>query len=265
MIGFFIIHFFTKTGVWAMNNPKKSQKISLVEFGPGRATLMLDCLRVLDQFGFLNNIEINFIEASPFLQTEQQERLKNWLKAKDIWLKYEKVKAKPLNLKTPEGKEINAGGEKFSECERFTDADKKLTFSWYFTYESFLSHHENRLRKKQMPQTMILCHEFFDALPVMIFEKTEQGWVEKQVDASHETNAAKSFQMINSDVNNQNVLKILNPFKTFAQEIIKSSIQNGDRIEISPRCEFFRVDVSDGAHELVCRTYWKGWGRHTCD
>ena len=33
-----------------------------------------------------------------------------------------------------------------------------------------------------MPPVLILAHEFFDALPVMIFEKTEHGWVEKLVD-----------------------------------------------------------------------------------
>lgn len=33
-----------------------------------------------------------------------------------------------------------------------------------------------------MPPVLILAHEFFDALPVMIFEKTESGWVEKLVD-----------------------------------------------------------------------------------
>jgi len=36
---------------------------------------------------------------------------------------------------------------------------------------------------------LIICHEFFDALPVMIFEKLDQGWVEKLVDVSIEVNA----------------------------------------------------------------------------
>ena len=36
---------------------------------------------------------------------------------------------------------------------------------------------------------LVICHEFFDALPVMIFEKLERGWVEKLVDVSIEADS----------------------------------------------------------------------------
>lgn len=66
--------------------PNKNQKpVSLIEFGPGRGTLMKDIIRVLLNFGHLVNIEINFVEASPFLKKEQQDRLKEELKKHEIW------------------------------------------------------------------------------------------------------------------------------------------------------------------------------------
>lgn len=41
--------------------------------------------------------------------------------------------------------------------------------------------------------------------------------------------------MINSEVNNTNVKKILNPYHSLAKDIYSDAIQNGDRIEISPK------------------------------
>jgi NADH dehydrogenase [ubiquinone] 1 alpha subcomplex assembly factor 7 len=89
---------------------------------------------------------------------------------------------------------------------------------------------------------LILAHEFFDALPVMIFEKTESGWVEKIVDNNVDTgaeythnNSSRRFQLANSEPNNPNVKKILNPYHSVAKDIYSDTIQNGDRIEISPK------------------------------
>jgi SAM-dependent MidA family methyltransferase len=35
-----------------------------------------------------------------------------------------------------------------------------------------------------VPPVLFIAHEFFDALPIMMFEKIEAGWVEKLVDNS---------------------------------------------------------------------------------
>ena len=85
MIGFWVINFFNKTKYWDANNSALNRHVSLVEFGPGKGTLMKDILRVLLQFKLLKRIEINFIEASPFLQKEQQENIRKLLKQHDYW------------------------------------------------------------------------------------------------------------------------------------------------------------------------------------
>jgi SAM-dependent MidA family methyltransferase len=41
--------------------------------------------------------------------------------------------------------------------------------------------------------------------------------------------------MVNSEPNSPNVVKILNPMESVAKDMYKDSLQNGDRIEISPK------------------------------
>lgn len=63
------------------------KKFSLLEFGPGRGTLMMDVIRVLQHFKLLDGVEINFIEYSPFMRKLQQENIIKQLQKYDIWLK----------------------------------------------------------------------------------------------------------------------------------------------------------------------------------
>lgn len=91
-----------------------------------------------------------------------------------------------LAYKQVDKKIITAGGsvadENLTKCERLSSEEHKITFNWFTSYEGYLAHHEEALRKKEHPPCFFICHEFFDALPVMIFEKTGTGWVEKLVD-----------------------------------------------------------------------------------
>ncbi|WP_299347906.1 SAM-dependent methyltransferase [uncultured Maritalea sp.] len=59
---------------WAqLGNPKQ---FSLVELGPGRGTLMADCVRVLSQVpGILDAAKINLIETNPVLIEKQRTNL----------------------------------------------------------------------------------------------------------------------------------------------------------------------------------------------
>lgn len=85
MIGFWVIKFFEKTKHWKKDDSSLNKHVSMIEFGPGRGTLMKDIFRILLNFKLLKRIEVNFIEASPFLQKEQQENIRNLLKKHDIW------------------------------------------------------------------------------------------------------------------------------------------------------------------------------------
>lgn len=81
-------------GIWCVNFLEKSnflkhnKRVSLVEFGPGRGTLMMDIIRVFHQFGLLKGLELNFIEYSPFMRKLQQENITKLLQKMDIWYFY---------------------------------------------------------------------------------------------------------------------------------------------------------------------------------
>jgi SAM-dependent MidA family methyltransferase len=61
---------------WVDQGCPKNTK--LVELGPGRGTLMADALRALKRVpGFLAEVEVVMVEASPTLREIQQERLKH--------------------------------------------------------------------------------------------------------------------------------------------------------------------------------------------
>jgi NADH dehydrogenase [ubiquinone] 1 alpha subcomplex assembly factor 7 len=62
--------------VWS--DQGKPKNTHLIELGPGRGTLMADALRALKRVpGFLNEVEIVLVEASPVLRETQREKLKD--------------------------------------------------------------------------------------------------------------------------------------------------------------------------------------------
>ena len=67
MIAVWIINFINQSKLLQSENSKGKHKLSLLEFGPGRGTLMVDILRTFQQFNLLEGLELNFIEASPFM------------------------------------------------------------------------------------------------------------------------------------------------------------------------------------------------------
>lgn len=70
----------------------------LVELGPGRGTLMADALRALKRVpGFLDEVELVLVEASPTLRDIQRERLKD-SGAKIRWSTHFEVQESPLLL-----------------------------------------------------------------------------------------------------------------------------------------------------------------------
>ena len=69
-------------GVWVVLEWErlcKPDAFHLVELGPGRGTLMRDLLRAVYHVkGFLRGIQVNFIEASPSLQEQQKDSLRDF-------------------------------------------------------------------------------------------------------------------------------------------------------------------------------------------
>ncbi|KAI2475797.1 Methyltransf-28 multi-domain protein [Pyrenophora tritici-repentis] len=114
----------------------RREKVQIIEVGPGRGTLMDDVLRTISSFkGFTKSIEaIYLIEASPYLQKQQAKLLSGTedLKKNDIGF------AAPCKY---------IPGCQIQWCE-----DIRLVL------------------KENTASPFILAHEFFDALPIHVFQ-----------------------------------------------------------------------------------------------
>ncbi|KAH7070257.1 S-adenosyl-L-methionine-dependent methyltransferase [Paraphoma chrysanthemicola] len=119
----------------------KKDKVQIIEVGPGRGTLMDDVLRTVSSFkAFANSIEaVYLIEASPHLQKQQAKLLTGSedLKKSDLgWMA-------PLKY---------VPGVSIQWCEDIRFVPKEETSTPF-----------------------ILAHEFFDALPIHVFQNVPQS------------------------------------------------------------------------------------------
>ncbi|KAJ4376448.1 hypothetical protein N0V83_001732 [Neocucurbitaria cava] len=119
----------------------RKEKVQIIEVGPGRGTLMDDVLRTISSFKtFANSIEaIYLVEASPYLQKQQAKLLSGT----------EDLQKSEIGLTAP-CKFIP--GCKIEWCE-----DIRL------------------VPKEETSTPFILAHEFFDALPIHVFQNVAQS------------------------------------------------------------------------------------------
>ncbi len=118
-------------GVWVANcwqEQGKTKRIQLVEFGPGRGTLMADMLRVAKRVAPDFEPEVVLIESSGYLKNIQQIKLQ----------------------------------------------DARAPVRW-------ATHFEKEM--EQLP-LFFVANEFFDALPIRQYVKTDKGWCERMVTIS---------------------------------------------------------------------------------
>ncbi|KJE93843.1 hypothetical protein, variant 1 [Capsaspora owczarzaki ATCC 30864] len=134
-------------GAWLLNHWQVSnspKKVNLIEFGPGRGTLMHDVLRIFARFKAVDAVHVHFVEKSPALLRVQAEML-------GVPLGADLVQTEPVHGKS----------------ERFG-----IQVTWHQSVDT-------------VPDddfSLILAHEFFDALPALSFTRTERGWREVLVD-----------------------------------------------------------------------------------
>ncbi|SGZ58375.1 CIC11C00000003585 [Sungouiella intermedia] len=136
--------------VWTSQGSPES--INVIEFGPGRGTLMYDVMSVFTKFVKKLNIDVKcnivMIEASPVLRKEQWGLLCSQLSAF----------------------EIDEAGFNVSKTKWGTQ------ITWVDTEKDIIS--------KPDDANYIIAHEFFDALPIKSFTHTEHGWRELLVEHS---------------------------------------------------------------------------------
>ncbi|KAI3474822.1 hypothetical protein Pfo_030133 [Paulownia fortunei] len=141
-------------GVWAMclwEQMGQPNRVNLVELGPGRGTLMADLLRGSSKIkNFMDSLQIHLVECSPALQKLQYQNLK---------------------------------------CMTEDAADGNADERCISTLAGTLYHGMRCLSRFQQDvrnslPTIIIAHEFYDALPVHQFQKASRGWCEKMIDVA---------------------------------------------------------------------------------
>ncbi|KAK7341299.1 hypothetical protein VNO80_24225 [Phaseolus coccineus] len=201
-------------GVWVMclwQQMGQPQRVNLVELGPGRGTLMADLLRGASKFkNFIESLHVHLVECSPALQKLQQKNLKC------------------------------VGEENASQDTDFRTARSLFgtPVSWHATLEQIPS---------GLP-TIIIAHEFFDALPVHQFQKASRGWCEKMVDVAEDS----SFRFVLSPQPTPATLYLLKRLKWAAPE----EFAELNQIEVCPQAmELTQTIVdrisSDGGGALI--------------
>lgn len=144
------IKYFQVVGIWCLSEWQKCGSptpFQIVEFGPGRGTLSQDILRVFAHFGLSDKFSMHLIEISPYLSELQAKRL----------CCHHKETPKEHLDSVP----YYRSGESLSGVEIY----------WYRE----LSHVPKAF-------SIYLAHEFFDAMPIHKFQKTDGNWRETLID-----------------------------------------------------------------------------------
>lgn len=123
----------------------KLRDVSMVEFGPGRGTLMHDAMKVFTKFAGPDvNVRIVLVEASPVLRREQCKML-----------------CGDVVVPETQADGFDAATSKWGGSVQWVDTEKDVVGSTC---------------------NYVLAHEFFDALPVKSFVRTPAGWRELLVE-----------------------------------------------------------------------------------
>jgi NADH dehydrogenase [ubiquinone] 1 alpha subcomplex assembly factor 7 len=144
--------------------------INIVEFGPGKGTLMRDILRVANKFPkFKNSIHIHMIELSETMRKMQRESTNCFESSKH-------------GLNSP----TNNGGINSGESSNMISSDG-IKISWH----SFL----DQVPRDSKP-ILFIGQEFLDAFPVHQFAYTNKGWREKLIDVDNSEESKFHFRVV---------------------------------------------------------------------
>lgn len=190
-------------GVWAMclwEQMGRPKQVNLVELGPGRGTLMADLLRGASKFkSFTESLHVHLVECSPMLQKLQHH-----------------------NLKCVDEDDSGDGVEK-----RTISTLAGTLVSWHALLEQVPS---------GLP-SIIIAHEFYDALPVHQFQRASRGWCEKMVDVSEDS----MFRFVLSPQPTPATLYLMKRCKWAAPE----EIEKLSHIEVCPKAMDLTHAIAD--------------------
>ncbi|RZC87510.1 hypothetical protein C5167_036051 [Papaver somniferum] len=170
-------------GIWAMSlweQMGQPEKVNLIELGPGRGTLMVDLLRGSSKFEkFMKSLNIHMVECSPTLKKLQYNALKcteevdtgSGDKTVVSMFGGAPVSWHATLEQMPRSRMSNIDAFTFT-CPPVSRSSLSFQLTTCLTL-TFLS----------VP-TIIIGHEFYDALPVHQFQRASRGWCEKMVDVA---------------------------------------------------------------------------------
>ncbi|KAK6641147.1 hypothetical protein RUM44_012856 [Polyplax serrata] len=150
-------------GVWIyhefskIGSPKPWQ---IIELGPGRGTFIKDIVQTLKTLKATSDLSIHLVEVSPQLATLQTHNLCNDVIG--IGMVQQTVK-----------------GNKFYRANKIND---EIPVYWY-----------EKLENVPKAFSVILAHEFFDALPIHKFQKVENEWREVLINSTAAENGTEKF------------------------------------------------------------------------
>ncbi|XP_029177167.1 protein arginine methyltransferase NDUFAF7, mitochondrial [Nylanderia fulva] len=180
--------------IWIINECRKISKgpIQLVELGPGRGTLISDILRVFKKLNVSNKVSVHLVEVSPVLSM---------------------IQAKKLCIKSTDS-ELRINENQKNSITHYREGVTKdgIKIYWYYTIND-------------VPRefSVFIAQEFFDALPIHKFQKTDKGWREILVDIIQETKQEK-FRYV------------LSQAPTAACKVYISPNEKREHVEVSPQC-----------------------------
>ncbi|XP_037100603.1 protein arginine methyltransferase NDUFAF7, mitochondrial [Syngnathus acus] len=173
-------------GVWVVSEwiaAGRPKQLQLVELGPGKGSLASDVLRVFAQLQPVlsaASVSLHLVEVSPVLSRLQAQTLVG-----------------TVDEVAREGRPVYRHGR--------TAAG--LPVSWY-----------RRLEDVPPGFSVFLAHEFFDALPIHKFQRTERGWREVMVDVDPERPGRLRF--------------VLAPSPTLASNTLVQADESRDHVEV---------------------------------
>ncbi|XP_026681235.1 protein arginine methyltransferase NDUFAF7, mitochondrial-like isoform X2 [Diaphorina citri] len=176
-----------------------TNKIDIVELGPGRGTMMRDVLRTFHKLKLTSQIdnvclvevskELSKIQGTSLCVPESIERYEKMLVSRKRKVSQILDTASVNDNKDNSNKENVTSDSKESKNETLEAEEQDLCYQSGTTKSGTkIKWYTSIFDVPQKNFTLFLAHEFFDALPVHKFVKTENGWREILIDFSANTN-----------------------------------------------------------------------------
>ncbi|PWN38838.1 DUF185-domain-containing protein, partial [Ceraceosorus guamensis] len=200
-------------------------KVRLVELGPGRGTLLSDVISTFSRFPTLLSSlrSVHLVEASPGMMTSQATALGSILESSGLEMS-----------SAEDGVENNSKDGHKQRSDEGEDGRRKVQVEWFPRIED--------VPISKDAYTMVLAHEFFDALPIHIFENTPNGLREVLVDVDRPTEVQSSSDgpaaSSTSSFPSTALRKVLSPRSTPWSTLASlqgrfKSLPPGSRVEVS--------------------------------